>query len=204
MPLTPDLVELAAKVRNWDRWGPKDERGTANLIDGEATRRGAGTVRAGRSIGLTIPLGLASPQEGGAPRRFNPIRTMLTINEPYSGDIDDACFNDDMVTMPLSAATHLDALAHVTYGGQMYNGYPAERVTAGRARSSAAPTRSGRSSPAASCSTCRRPRASSGSSPATPSRPTTSTRPSSTPEGDARAGRRRARAHRPDAALHAG
>jgi kynurenine formamidase len=131
MPLTPDLVELAAKVRNWDRWGPKDERGTANLIDGEATRRGAGTVRAGRSIGLTIPLGLASPQEGGAPRRFNPIRTMLTINEPYSGDIDDACFNDDMVTMPLSAATHLDALAHVTYGGQMYNGYPAERVTAG-------------------------------------------------------------------------
>jgi kynurenine formamidase len=131
MPLTPELVELAAKVRNWGRWGDADERGTANLIDAEAVRRGAAAVTAGRSISLTMPLGPASPQEGGAPRRFNPIHSMLTLNETYTGSVDDACFNDDTVTMPLSAATHLDSLAHVTYGGQMYNGYPADKVTAG-------------------------------------------------------------------------
>jgi kynurenine formamidase len=129
MPLTPDLVALADKVRNWGRWGADDERGTANLIDADATRRGAAAVRTGESISLVMPLGPGSPQEGGAPGRFNPVHRMLTVNTPYTGDANDACFNDDVVDMPLSAATHLDALAHVTYGGQMYNGFPADLVT---------------------------------------------------------------------------
>ncbi len=54
---------------------------------------------------------------------------MLTVNTPYTGDVNDACFNDDVVDMPLSAATHIDSLAHVTYGGQMYNGFSADLVT---------------------------------------------------------------------------
>lgn len=129
MPLSPELVELADKVRNWGRWGDDDERGTANLIDVEATKRGAAAVRRGQSISLVMPLGPGSPQEGGAPGRFNPMRRMISVNGTYTGDTNDACFNDDVIDMPLSAATHLDALAHVTYGGQMYNGFPADRVT---------------------------------------------------------------------------
>jgi kynurenine formamidase len=129
MPLTPDLVALADKVRNWGRWGDNDERGTANLIDADATRRGAAAVRRGQRISVVMPLGPGSPQEGGAPGRFNPVRRMISVNTPYTGDTNDACFNDDIVEMPLSAATHLDSLAHVTYGGRMYNGYPADAVT---------------------------------------------------------------------------
>jgi kynurenine formamidase len=129
VPLTPELVELADKVRNWGRWGDDDERGTANLIDADAVRRGAAAVVSGQLVDLTLPLGRGSPQEGGAPGRFNPAHRMLTVNTPYTGDSNDACFNDDAVDMPLSAATHIDALAHVTYGGKMYNGYPAELVT---------------------------------------------------------------------------
>jgi kynurenine formamidase len=129
VPLTPELVALADKVRNWGRWGDDDERGTANLIDAAAVLRGAAAVRTGQTISLVMPLGPTSPQEGGAPGRFNPVHRMLTVNTPYTGDANDACFNDDVVDMPLSAATHLDALAHVTYGGQMYNGYSADLVT---------------------------------------------------------------------------
>jgi kynurenine formamidase len=129
MPLTPELVELADKVRNWGRWGDDDERGTANLIDAEAVRRGAAAVKAGQSVSLVMPLGTDSPQEGGAPGRFNPVHRMLTVNQPYTGDTDDACFNDDAIDMPLSAATHIDSLAHVTYSGLMYNGHPAALVT---------------------------------------------------------------------------
>jgi kynurenine formamidase len=129
VPLTPELVELADKVRNWGRWGTDDERGTANLIDAAATRRGAAAVRTGEPISLVMPLGAGSPQEGGAPGRFNPVHRMLSVNTPYTGDTNDACFNDDAVDMPLSAATHLDALAHVTYGGQMYNGFPSDLVS---------------------------------------------------------------------------
>jgi kynurenine formamidase len=55
---------------------------------------------------------------------------MLSLNTTYTGDPGDAAFNDDTVSMAMSAGTHLDALAHVTYDGLMYNGYPADKVTA--------------------------------------------------------------------------
>ena len=71
---------------------------------------------------------------------------MLSINQTYTGDDGDAAFNDDTVVMAMSAGTHIDALGHVTYGGFIYNGFPADRVTAGDgAHRVAAPTRSVRS-----------------------------------------------------------
>ncbi len=130
MALPEELQELAARVSNWGRWGEKDERGTANLVDGDALRRGLDTVRDGRHISLAIPLDQKSPQQGGAPGRIAPLRTMLAINQSYTGLEGDAAFNDDTVVMAMSAGTHIDALAHVTYGGFMYNGFPDRRVTA--------------------------------------------------------------------------
>jgi kynurenine formamidase len=130
VPLSEELAELAAKVSNWGRWGDDDERGTLNLIDEAATRRGLDAVRLGRSLSLAIPLDQTSPQQGGAPGRIAPLRTMLSINQTYTGDVGDAAFNDDTVVMAMSAGTHLDALAHVTYDGKMWNGYPADLVTA--------------------------------------------------------------------------
>jgi kynurenine formamidase len=38
-------------------------------------------------------------------------------------------FNDDMIIMPLQAATQWDALSHVYYEDQLYNGFPAGSVT---------------------------------------------------------------------------
>jgi kynurenine formamidase len=130
MALPEHLKELAAKVSNWGRWGDRDERGTQNLIDAAATRRGIACVRHGRHLSLAIPLDQTSPQQGGAPGRIAPLRTMLSINQTYTGQDGDAAFNDDTVVMAMSAGTHIDALAHVTYGGQMYNGFPADLVTA--------------------------------------------------------------------------
>ena len=50
----------------------------------------------------------------------------------YTGDTDDCCFSDDTITMGLQACTHWDALAHVSYAGKLYNGFPASSVTAER------------------------------------------------------------------------
>lgn len=130
MALPEELQELAAKVSNWGRWGDKDERGTGNLIDGDALRRGIDQVRDGRHISLAIPLDQSSPQQGGAPGRIAPLRTMIALNQTYTGQDGDAAFNDDTVVMAMAAGTHIDALAHVTYGGQMYNGFPDTKVTA--------------------------------------------------------------------------
>ncbi len=38
-------------------------------------------------------------------------------------------FNDDMIVMPLQAATQWDALSHVYYEDKLYNGFPADSVT---------------------------------------------------------------------------
>jgi len=131
MSLPAELQELAASVSNWGRWGADDERGTQNLIDGAALRRGLDAVRDGRHLSLAIPLDQTSPQEGGAPGRIAPSRTMLSINQTYSGADGDAAFNDDTVVMSLAAGTHVDALGHVSYGGFLYNGFLDSTVTAG-------------------------------------------------------------------------
>jgi kynurenine formamidase len=131
MALPEELQELAQKVSNWGRWGDRDERGTQNLIDAEATRRGVALVRDGRHISLALPLDQTCPQQGGAPGRIAPLRTMLAVNQTYTGADGDAAFNDDTVVMAMAAGTHIDALAHVSYSGFLYNGFPDTRVSAG-------------------------------------------------------------------------
>jgi kynurenine formamidase len=127
--LPAEVKELAARVRNWGRWGADDELGTLNLIDAAAVRRGAAEIRGGRRLALAIPLDEKGPQTGAVPGRINPLRTMLMINRPYlGGDPRNFCNSDDTVTMGLQAGTHWDALAHVSYEGRIWNGYPASVV----------------------------------------------------------------------------
>lgn len=128
--LTPEFLELAAKVSNWGRWGDDDELGTLNLVDGAAVRRGAACVRSGRRISLALPLDENGPQIGGVPGRVNATRTMTQVNAEFTGSPQGFCTSDDVVTMGLQAATHWDALAHVSYDGKLYNGFPATSVTA--------------------------------------------------------------------------
>lgn len=130
-PLPGDLAALAEKVSNWGRWGDDDERGTLNLIDEAAVRRGVAAARRGTTFSLALPLDEEGPQTGAIPGRDNPTREMISVNRPFGT----LAFNDDQVALGLQAATHWDALAHVSYDGLIYNGFPAESVTdAGAAR----------------------------------------------------------------------
>jgi len=123
--------EVAARVRNWGRWGPDDEIGTLNLIGEAAARRGAQSVRSGKSFALGLPLSAAEGiQAGFIKGRVNPDRTMIQVNEPLSGNPDWVCASEDVVTLALQAATHWDALAHCSYDGHIYNGYPASSIDA--------------------------------------------------------------------------
>jgi kynurenine formamidase len=125
-----EFAELARRVNNWGRWGDADERGTLNLITPDVVRRGASCIRSGRTISLALPLSEDGPQTGLIPGRVNPERTMLAVNAPLTRDPAAFCASDDVVTMGLQAATHWDALAHVSYDGRLYNGFPADSVTA--------------------------------------------------------------------------
>ncbi len=119
-----EFTQLAEKVNNWGRWGADDERGTLNFISPEVVKAAAGSVRSGRTFSLAIPLSADGPQIGMIPGRINPLKTMLAINDPMTGNIDEFCTSDDSVVMGLQSGTHWDSLAHATYSNRIYNGAP--------------------------------------------------------------------------------
>ncbi len=132
MPVPAVFTDVAARVRNWGRWGPDDEVGTLNLIDEAARRRGAAAVVSGKPFALGLPLSEAEGiQLGFVEGRVNPTRTMVQVNQPVNADQPDwVCFSEDVLTLATQCATHWDALAHSSYGGVIYNGYPASSVSA--------------------------------------------------------------------------
>jgi kynurenine formamidase len=129
--LPEEFTALAKQVNNWGRWGADDERGTLNLIDRDAVRRAVALVRDGKSLSLAIPMSEDGPQLGFVRGRTNPTRTMIAVHESLGDlapDDDGVRFNDDAVQLGLQAATHWDALAHVSYGDRMWNGFPTSVV----------------------------------------------------------------------------
>ena len=100
MPFPDWFHELARSVNNWGRWGADDQIGTINLIDSDATRRGASCVRRGRSLSLALPLSESEGiQIGVMPGRLNPTRTMSLINMALTGDPSMFCTSDDLVKL---------------------------------------------------------------------------------------------------------
>jgi kynurenine formamidase len=144
-----EFRRVADEVRNWGRWGDSDELGTLNLIDDAKVLQAAGLVRRGKVFPLGIEFGSSSPQ-GAFDFRPKP-QHFMTVDGgdeshyaqygskwPENGSAQQISaffgaspfrFNDDVIVMPLQAATQWDALAHVYYDGQLYNGFPASSVT---------------------------------------------------------------------------
>lgn len=127
--LPPEFHEIAKRVNNWGRWGRDDEIGTLNLVTDEVVRAAAATVRTGRRIPLALPLEQNGVQTGLIPGRVNPLHTMVQINQEIFGP-GTVATSDDAVTFGLQAATHWDALTHVSHSGHLYNGRPAGTITA--------------------------------------------------------------------------
>jgi kynurenine formamidase len=132
-PLAPDgesqgqraVRELGERLCNWERWGPDDELGTVNLITPATVRSAAGLVTTGEVISLGIELGRSGPQVAH-PRRFNPIHMLIAAHElPRPGGASTA---EDVVLLPVHAATQWDALAHVAFHGVTYGGRSADQV----------------------------------------------------------------------------
>jgi kynurenine formamidase len=131
VPLPPELQQLASRVSNWGRWGEDDQRGTLNLVTSEAVQRGVRAVRSGRTFSLAIPFDQHGPQWDSVnmPERINPELRTYAVNIAFTGDRRDFTTSDDSFRMGSQAATHWDALAHVGYEGQLYNGTPDSVVT---------------------------------------------------------------------------
>lgn len=125
---------LCLRYRNWGRWGEDDQRGTLNFITPAVLRHAATMVRSGRVVSCALPFDSNGPQGGGFGGRTNPVHSMLQSGDDIKAGAQDHLailrYTDDAVTMPLQCGTQWDALAHIFYRGQMYNGHGLEHVTA--------------------------------------------------------------------------
>jgi hypothetical protein len=140
-----DFRRVADDVRNWGRWGDDDELGTLNLITSEKVAQAAALVKHGKVFPLGVDFGSSGPQ-GAFHYRQNPVHVMTIdggdtktlveygpkwLRNPSAVQLSGYSeagpmrFNDDMIIMPLQAATQWDALSHVYYEDQLYNGFPA-------------------------------------------------------------------------------
>lgn len=115
--------------RNWGRWGGDDERGTLNLLGPAEVMAAARLIRLGEALPLGHELDRKTPTP---PRRPAPAHFMHRDGGDYlraGGPPPRAQFSDDSMLLALHTATHVDALAHVWHGEQLYNGFSRETVT---------------------------------------------------------------------------
>ena len=117
---TDEVLALHRTLSNWGRWGDDDQLGTLNLITPEMRAAAAATVRSGRTVSCARPLDTR-------PAADNP----LPVAHHMTGTATEGMGADYFAISPHGFATsHLDALCHIFHEGKLYNGYPAETVTA--------------------------------------------------------------------------
>jgi kynurenine formamidase len=121
-----EFDELFDSVKNWGRWGAADTRGTLNYLSPEHVRRAASLVRSGRTISLSVPVNTVA-----GPDNPNPAIHYMATGHDNDIGAGSLRFATDFIGMQIhgECQTHLDALCHVSYRGQLYNGRPADLVT---------------------------------------------------------------------------
>jgi kynurenine formamidase len=117
---TDDVLAFHDTLSNWGRWGEDDQLGALNLITPEVTAAAASTVRNGRTVSCARTLNTTAAPDNPSPVAHHMIGT---TTEGYGADY--------FALAPHGFATsHLDALCHIFHDGKIFNGYPAETVTA--------------------------------------------------------------------------
>ena len=120
-PMTStDVLAFHDTLSNWGRWGPEDQLGTLNLITPEVTAAAAATVHSGRSVSCARPLDTRPSADNPTP-----------VAHHMTGTATEGMGADYFAIASHGFATsHVDALCHIFHEGKLYNGYPAETVTA--------------------------------------------------------------------------
>jgi kynurenine formamidase len=104
-----EFDQMFQQVKNWGRWGPNDQLGAANLITEAKRRQAADLVKQGVSVSLAHnPLTEAAPD--------NPQPFEHTMNRGFTTDTYRVSYHG-------YAHSHIDALCHILYQKQTYNGY---------------------------------------------------------------------------------
>src|SRR3954466_12716237 len=100
---------LFQQVKNWGRWGPDDQLGSANLVTAAKRKQAIALVKTGTTVSLAHNPLTEKAEDNASPFEH----TMLRGN------------NMDRYAVAYHgyAHSHIDALCHILYKDQAYNGY---------------------------------------------------------------------------------
>jgi len=114
-PVTPaDYLRWRTELRNWGRWGPNDQKGTANLITAAKVQEAARLVKSGIVVSMAHAVQQKVAADVGEAQVFK--RTTNSIGATGTTD-------NYQVSYHGLALAHTDAFCHFFFEGQMYNGY---------------------------------------------------------------------------------
>ena len=119
-----EIEQMMKSLSNWGRWGKDDQLGALNLITPNKRRQAAALVERGTSVSLAADV--VPDRRGGATAPF--VQRMMGVPKP--GDEIASASDEYRVQYHGFALTHLDALCHLYYKGEMYNGFSQREATA--------------------------------------------------------------------------
>lgn len=138
-PSEAEVLAYFEQLSNWGRWGEADRLGTLNHITPQKRRSAARLVEEGESISLAWEIDVHhQPEHTHAP----PLRHFLTTGEGLSeadrvlppgiraGDRQGGALEWIGMMFHGFSVTHLDALGHIFWDRQMYNGVSSNKVSA--------------------------------------------------------------------------
>lgn len=97
------------QIKNWGRWGADDQLGSANLLTDAKRKQAVSLARSGVTVSLSHDLLTDKADDNGSPFE----QTMLGNNN----------MDNYRVSYHGYAHSHIDALCHILYKEQTYNGY---------------------------------------------------------------------------------
>ena len=122
-PVTKADVERWMKdLSNWGRWGKNDQLGAVNLITPAKRKEAAALVKVGVSVSLAHDDSTEKTPDNDPPFVHTMLATGADASAPFAMDRYSQTYHGFGIT-------HLDALCHMFYGDDLYNGFPRRSVT---------------------------------------------------------------------------
>jgi kynurenine formamidase len=111
---TAEFDELFHRVSNWGRWGRDDQLGSVNLVTAAKRKQAVALVKHGITVSLAHNVLTEKAEDNANPFEHTMLRG----------------FNMDRYAVSYHgyAHSHIDALCHILYNNQTYNGYPRAEV----------------------------------------------------------------------------
>ena len=128
VPTKDEVLRYFETQSNWGRWGSEDQLGTINLVTEEKRRQAVALAKDGVSVSCAWPI---TTDLRGEPMS-KVVHYMTDTGERYTpGEEGGEQYCQEFIGMEYHgmSITHLDAVCHYFWRGEMYNGMPARLIT---------------------------------------------------------------------------